>query len=352
MSAIRPLLENLIDYAGLFPPANLAMGQSVRHYAAYRESEWQWALGRCIVPAGRLEEFEGAAAAGLGGGWKGERAGRAAARLVLNCGLIDAVELKAQTAGEIGDLVSRVSGAIAYVEIPVAEDPAPLVEAVGRAGARAKIRTGGITPELFPESARIARFIFRCAAARVAFKATAGLHHPVRGPHKLTYEPDSITGVMHGFVNVFLAAALVYHGGSEQDAARTLEETSSRAFEVCPGRNPLARPLAQQRSDFDGAPGICNRLRLLFVCRAHRRFTGVGMAIDAKSWVESAGAPESDFPLRNLPYGVFETEGRARIGVAIGDRILDLNAAADGETARRAGAGNGGGLPRSPCSTR
>jgi fumarylacetoacetase len=42
------------------------------------------------------------------------------------------------------------------------------------------------------------------------------------------------------------------------------------------------------------------------------------------SWVESANDPASDFPLENLPFGVFEGDGGNRIGLAIGDRILDL----------------------------
>ncbi len=45
-----------------------------------------------------------------------------------------------------------------------------------------------------------------------------------------------------------------------------------------------------------------------------------------KSWVASANDPATDFPLENLPLGVFRQANRARIGVAIGDRILDLNA--------------------------
>jgi len=45
-----------------------------------------------------------------------------------------------------------------------------------------------------------------------------------------------------------------------------------------------------------------------------------------KSWVESANTSETDFPLNNLPYGVFSTDGTARCGVAIGDQILDLTA--------------------------
>ena len=47
-----------------------------------------------------------------------------------------------------------------------------------------------------------------------------------------------------------------------------------------------------------------------------------------KSWIASANDPDADFPLQNLPYGVFRSEGRSRIGVAIGDQILDLNACA------------------------
>lgn len=43
-----------------------------------------------------------------------------------------------------------------------------------------------------------------------------------------------------------------------------------------------------------------------------------------RSWLESANAPECDFPLNNLPYGVFSVgDGDLRCGVAIGDRIVD-----------------------------
>jgi fumarylacetoacetase len=46
-----------------------------------------------------------------------------------------------------------------------------------------------------------------------------------------------------------------------------------------------------------------------------------------QSWVKSANAPDTDFPLNNLPYGVFSTPGsQPRCGVAIGDQILDVAA--------------------------
>ena len=48
-----------------------------------------------------------------------------------------------------------------------------------------------------------------------------------------------------------------------------------------------------------------------------------------ESWVESANDPSSDFPIQNLPFGVFRRRGaeeEPRVGVAIGDRILDVAA--------------------------
>jgi len=44
-----------------------------------------------------------------------------------------------------------------------------------------------------------------------------------------------------------------------------------------------------------------------------------------ESWVESANTPACDFPIQNLPFGVYRTDGKPdRIGVAIGDFILDV----------------------------
>ena len=46
------------------------------------------------------------------------------------------------------------------------------------------------------------------------------------------------------------------------------------------------------------------------------------------SWLATANDPDSDFPIQNLPYGVFRSASDFHIGVAIGDRILDLHACA------------------------
>lgn len=56
--ALRTLLSGLIDYAGLFPPAGLGMAEAVRNYDTYVRGEHAWMLGRFIVPAARLAEYE------------------------------------------------------------------------------------------------------------------------------------------------------------------------------------------------------------------------------------------------------------------------------------------------------
>ena len=58
MRVIRTLLEGSIDYAGLFPPAGLPLETALRNYAAYSAGEAAWALGRFILPVGRLDPFE------------------------------------------------------------------------------------------------------------------------------------------------------------------------------------------------------------------------------------------------------------------------------------------------------
>ena len=69
LAPVDALLTGLVDYAGLFPPAGLAMGPAVRGYAAYVSSDPdRRALGRFIVPAGRLEELSDEAAPLLGRG--------------------------------------------------------------------------------------------------------------------------------------------------------------------------------------------------------------------------------------------------------------------------------------------
>jgi hypothetical protein len=126
-----------------------------------------------------------------------------------------------------------------FFEIPVQADPKDgeepdfrgLIAALSGADAGAKLRTGGITPDAFPSADRVLEFIAACHAADVPFKATAGLHHPIRAEYPLTYEPNCPRGLMHGFLNVFIAAtALRCRKGDPRIAADILKETNPRAF--------------------------------------------------------------------------------------------------------------------------
>lgn len=245
MSALDSLLRGAIDYAGLFPPAGLGMAEAVSNYASYRTGEHAWALGRFVLPASRIAEFESVADPLLPRG-PGPTPWRVAALIgsdaegdlrtvgEFNCShaadgagaaAADVVEGKADSAEAVAGLLGKVPRYVqAYVEVPIHRDPAPLIEAIGRARGRAKVRTGGVTADAFPPAADVVRFIRVCLSAGVPFKATAGLHHPLRADYPLTYEPGSVCGTMFGFLNLFLAAAFMAAGMSDEDAELLLEE--------------------------------------------------------------------------------------------------------------------------------
>lgn len=245
MSSLRTLLTGLIDYAGLFPPASLGMREAVAGYAAYLASEDAWALGRFIVPATRLNEFAEFADARQrtdprhtpSREWKLSMLATAADAAAIegfnarHAGtmIIDAAEMKAASAAEIRDTAKALQALDLYFEVPLTECSS-LLRVIAECHARAKIRTGGVTPALIPTTHEVAAFLEACHAHRLAFKATAGLHHPLRSMRPLTYEPGCAQATMHGFLNVFLAAALVYSGGSAADALRLLNETDQAAF--------------------------------------------------------------------------------------------------------------------------
>ena len=247
------LLNGLIDYAGLFPPAGEDMATAVDNYSRYLHGADRAALGRFIVPLARLDEFEDAAADKFPRGAAGEpwRISvliaddvRDAARDMEKFNArhsgsgrrvratIDVAELKAATIEEVANQQRDLPRVFtSYFEIPLTVDVPSLVTAIGEVSARAKIRTGGLSPEAFPSPQSIVDFMIACKQQSVPFKATAGLHHPVRGEYRFTYEADSAKGTMYGFLNVFLAAALVAAGTDEDIAIAALEETHASAFE-------------------------------------------------------------------------------------------------------------------------
>jgi hypothetical protein len=149
---------------------------------------------------------------------------------------IDSIEAKLATPEAIraASAASAHEPFALFAEIPLDPDPARLVAAIKAAGIDAKIRTGGVTADAIPSTAVVARALRRCIDAGVRFKATAGLHHPLRAEYPLTYDAGAPVGVMYGYLNVFLAAAFMKEGMGDADAERLLEEPSAAAIVVTP----------------------------------------------------------------------------------------------------------------------
>lgn len=246
MNALRALLTGIVDYAGLFPPAALDMPTAVRNYASYRRDPAAWMLGRFVVPVERLEELVAAWATidAAGAAWRlagllgpdidadvararafnGANHGRAA---------IDSLEGRFASAKAIDHAASLVRDSFElFVEIPTEPDPAPLIDEIRRVKVLAKIRTGGVTPDAIPSSEAVVRFVRRCLDAEVPFKATAGLHHPLRADYPLSYDTNAQHAVMFGYLNLFLAAGLMQAGMGDAAAAELLDERDPSAIVI------------------------------------------------------------------------------------------------------------------------
>lgn len=270
---IHTLMSGLIDYAGLFPPAKLGMPDAIDRYSRHLASPDAWMLGRFILPCSRIEEFEAAAtpnlptralddASALGaGGWPisvlidGDFEQNLEAIFAFNerhlkpsngLAFIDAIEIKVPD-GDARDGAAYIDGKLEempeglypFFELNVMPasrgaalpDLRGAIAALSGADAGAKVRTGGIVPEAIPSTRAVAEFIATCAAGDVPFKATAGLHHIARGEQALTYEPGCPRAVMHGFLNVFVAAGFARaHEIEVRHIQHVLDEGDARAF--------------------------------------------------------------------------------------------------------------------------
>lgn len=240
-AAVRAAFTQLIDYAGLFPPAKLDMAAALAEYAAARQGPYAWMLGRFIVPASRIAELQAALGAGeplplsvivdAGSdpqGWlsrvqqilDGLNALRGDEQRVrveaLEIPLTPLATLRDTYDAPIGQFAAALRQAglgdlPAFVEIPRDHRWKSELESALFALARhklgAKLRCGGVVPEAFPSANDVAIFI--CAAIAqngVPMKATAGLHHPIR-------HLDHQLGVpMNGFLNLLTAAAFARAG--------------------------------------------------------------------------------------------------------------------------------------------
>ena len=108
LASARAFLEGIIDYAGLFPPADLPLIQALANYQNYRQSPEGWLLGRFICPAARLPELTALHGTGSREQGTGTKTPRSLAPLrlsVLGRGGKDAGSFRANVRADVADIV-------------------------------------------------------------------------------------------------------------------------------------------------------------------------------------------------------------------------------------------------------
>jgi hypothetical protein len=271
-ASLRALLEGVVDYAGLFPPAQLSLDQSIRNYARYRQEAESWMLGRFICPAVRLSEL-------VPYGEELFQSGPLLTLSVLGRGASDPLELFDELLKDISDIAAfeqRLVGrsAVDAIELRLAAELnflsryrlqhqvqnwkmrglTPYCETVWGEDWRAsvnrmiaslssthvfeleglllpgqkcgfKLRAGGLHASSFPTVEQVAFTIVACRDEGVPLKFTAGLHHPIR------HFNDSVQTHMHGFVNVFAAGVLARARRlSEEQVGAIIADEDPRSF--------------------------------------------------------------------------------------------------------------------------
>jgi hypothetical protein len=273
VSSLRALLAEIIDYAGLFPPARLPLDQAIRAYARYRRGPQNWMLGRFVCPAERLGELEPLvpelfslefplriAALGRGGkstaefltglradleaiGAFRERHHERTEVAVYEVRLPREI-LVADSGEAAGNLLKDVAQALEQTSLPSLTayyEPAPgeawrpslavLKEALAKdnrqrtgsnrgpiRSAGLKLRCGGLEAVDVPSPEQVAFAITVCRDSGVPLKFTAGLHHPIRH-----FDPG-VQMIMHGFLNVFVAGVLAHARHLGEDQVRQIIE--------------------------------------------------------------------------------------------------------------------------------
>lgn len=242
--SVRTLLAGIVDYAGLFPPSMVSMAEAVKNFAEYRAGGYKWMLGRFVLPVARLGEFLEATEGHFSEGepWRlsvlaGEDINATIRDIKLfnaehgTRAVCDSLEVKAATVSKIDNTVAALpSGLTAFFEIVMNDNFVDLVTALSMKKQNAKIRTGGTQREEFPPTRDVIRFVRSCMAANVPFKATAGLHHPIRCFRPLTYAADAPKGTMHGFLNVLLMTGFARESYRVALLEELMEEEFDEAF--------------------------------------------------------------------------------------------------------------------------
>lgn len=257
-TALRHLLDQVIDYAGMYPPASLSLDEALKSYQKHRSGAEAWMIKQMVLPVDALSRID---AGLLGSGrdfrfamiprraatdWLGHlRADIATLNDFLRkqpIAVADVLEilLPADVSGAedlenlLRSATDDLAGRAAFFEVPAGpeflERFTEATEAIaGFSGNNLglKLRTGGTTADLYPAPSLVARALLIAREHRVPIKFTAGLHHPIRHWNK------SVGTRMHGFINILMAGLLAHHHGLSAERVEPIledEEASNFSF--------------------------------------------------------------------------------------------------------------------------
>lgn len=244
-ASARALMAGAVDFAGLFPPAQLPLADALADYRRALAGADAWMLGRFILPAVQLPVLADAVVrdAHDGRGWTVSAIVRehmdedAAAVQAFNQRAahqhvrVDTIECRPSSRDGISWLAKTFSPAFTvHVEVGVGPTAPDDLRVVARHQLRAKVRTGGLAPDAFPAPASLVAFIEAARDVGVPFKATAGLHHAMRGAYPLSDAIGAPSATMHGFVNLLLATATLGERLPATTAAALLTRTNHAAL--------------------------------------------------------------------------------------------------------------------------
>lgn len=261
-NSFRAFMSRIIDYAGLYPPANLPLDEAFCNFVNYQTNPDAWMLSRFVIPAKRLIELtplipvDGEFSFTILG-----RSGRDADEFSANLEL-DLQEIKSFSkvhgSRVVADMFEvalpissfddqyalnalikksadlfNINGLTIFFEAPFGENWQARADKLFYALRKVKdkhvgfkLRTGGVTPEVFPTIEQVAWAIIEARDSGIPLKCTAGLHHPVR------HFNESVQTKMHGFLNVFGAGVLAAANGISQDLLQfILEDENPESFQ-------------------------------------------------------------------------------------------------------------------------
>ena len=259
-TSLRTLLSESLDYAGLFPPAELSLETSIRNYLIYRSHPQSWMLARFVCPVARLTELDTLISKELPGGsirltvmgrsdkppdipllgFDGIAAGTEQNKRLRIEGfearlpsayapsdamaLIEAQEKRRPEHSAIAVFLERPCKGMLIREFAQAANQS-LANRKSAVRLGWKVRLGGNDPSTIPSPHGLADFVVACREVGNNWKATAGLHQPLGAW-------DGGRRTFHfGFLSLFAATVLahVHELGAEQ-IEEILQETDIGHF--------------------------------------------------------------------------------------------------------------------------